>query len=117
MLRSTFNSSRNSWGILGFSIIFEQVSIPPGILQESSRNARNSWGILGFSIFFEQVSIPPGIHQESSRNARNSWGILWFYPIPPGILPFLVGLPGFLEDSSRKRGGSVKFRNLEVLSG
>jgi hypothetical protein len=65
---------------------------------------------LGFSILFEQVSIPPGIYQESSRNARNSWGILWFYPIPPGILPFLVRLPGFLEESSRKRGGSVKFR-------
>jgi hypothetical protein len=77
---------------LGFSILFEQVSIPPGIYQESSRNARNSCGILGFSIFFEQVSIPPGIHQESTRNARNSWVILGLTFFQKESIP--LGIPG-----------------------
>jgi hypothetical protein len=72
----------------------KQVSIPPGILQESFRNARNSWVILGVSIFFEQVSIPPGIHQESSRNARNSWVIL-------GFSIYFLNKCQFLQDSSR----------------
>jgi hypothetical protein len=70
-LQESSRNARNSWGILGFSIFFEQVSIPSGIHQESSRTVRNSWGILGFSILFEQVSIPPGILQDCQEFLGN----------------------------------------------
>jgi hypothetical protein len=44
------------------------------------------------------ISVGIGWQKIPGNSSRNS----------PGILPFLVGLPGFLEESSRNRGGSVK---------
>jgi hypothetical protein len=61
------------------------------------------------------MAIPPGILQESTRNKNHQeFTLQWtlaggkFLVIPPGFLVFLPGMVGFLEDSSRNRWGSVK---------
>jgi hypothetical protein len=61
------------------------------------------------------MAIPPGILQEYTRNKNHQeFTLQWtlaggkFLVIPPGFLVFLPGMVGFLEDSSRNRWGSVK---------
>jgi hypothetical protein len=84
---SPWTVSWNSWHIPGEFLVYPHRAIPeeqPGILQ----GWRVSGMIISVGIGWEKI---PG---SSSRN-------------PPGILPFLVGVPGFLEDPTRNRGGGV----------